>query len=146
MLAESDPEPRPCKFTRMKNTLLIQQRHASVADVDLEMHCVMHLQTPSSQTQCWKSYCSRDKVPPSVYRISVQQAQDPKATESHVDSINHGIAFAGLVSYIEEVRWIVLLHQFLNERTWSISIMRGCSSLEHTHLDIYTSLNSRIEY
>ena len=104
MLAESDPEPRPCKFTRMKNTLLIQQRHASVADVDLEMHCVMHLQTPSSQTQCWKSYCSRDKVPPSVYRISVQQARDPKATESHVDSINNGIAFAGLVSYIEEVR------------------------------------------
>ena len=31
------------------------------------------------------------------------KARDPKATESHVDSINHGIAFAGLASYIEEV-------------------------------------------
>ena len=32
------------------------------------------------------------------------KARDPKSTESHVKSINHGIAFAGLVSYIEEVR------------------------------------------
>ena len=32
------------------------------------------------------------------------KARDSKAQESNVDDINHGIAFTGLVSYIEDMR------------------------------------------
>ena len=45
-----------------------------------------------------------EKYHPQCLASLYNKARDPKATESHVDSINHGIAFARLVSYIEEVR------------------------------------------
>ena len=48
-------------------------------------------QSLSSQTQCWRSYCTRGKVPPS-------------SILPHCTIIKHGITYPGLDSYIKEIR------------------------------------------
>ena len=119
MLEESDPEPRSCKFTRMSRehttysteTCFFYGRcgpgdalcNASTFDVDFHVRqCALKVQGKPLLAKLMLEILllKRGKVLPSVSRLSVQQG---KATESHVDSINHGVAFAGLVSYIEEV-------------------------------------------
>ncbi len=42
------------------------------------------------------------------------KARDTKVPESSADDVNHGIAFAGLVSYIEEVRMDSLIASVLH--------------------------------
>ena len=71
-------------------------------------------QTPSKQTHAGDIIAQEAKYHPQCLTALYNKAWDPKATESHVDSINCGIAFAGLVSYIEEVCMDVLSHQCLN--------------------------------
>ncbi len=44
------------------------------------------------------------KYHPQCLASLYNKVRDTKEPESSVDDINHGIAFAGLVSYIEEVR------------------------------------------
>ena len=90
--------------------------NASTFDVDFHVRqCALKLQDKPLLAKLSLSagdlIAQEAKYHPQCLSSLYNKAWDPKATESHVDSINHGIAFAGLVSYIEEVR---MNHQCLN--------------------------------
>jgi hypothetical protein len=115
---EHDPEPNPRKFIRLSG----EHEHHSTemcffCGKSLGMYCVMHQllklifmetvcpqnagQAPSSQTDL---IAQEAKYHPQCLASLYNKAWDTKEAESSVDDINNGIAFAGLISYIEEVR------------------------------------------
>ncbi len=123
MPQESNPELRSWKFTRLsgehkhdsketcffcgKSAARDVLRNASTLEVDIYVRqCALKLQDKPllaklsagdliAQEAKYHARCLA-----SLYNI----ARDTKVPESSADDVNHGIAFAGLVSYIEEVR------------------------------------------
>ena len=122
MLAESDPEQRPCKFTHMSTEHTIYStetcffcgrcgpedalRNASTFDIDFHVRqCALKLQDKPllAKFSAGNLIAQEVNYHPQCITSLYNKTRDLKAKESHVDSINHGISFAGLVSYIEEV-------------------------------------------
>lgn len=96
---------------------IIQWRRASsVANVQLGMHYTMH-QVDIHVRKCAlklqdKSLLAKlsagDLIAQATLSVSplctTKHARDTKSPEPNADDVNHGIALAGLVSFIEEVR------------------------------------------
>ena len=69
-----------------------------------------------------------------------------KAPESDVDSITHGIALAGLVSYIEEVHMDSLVAPVFKLMDLANIYSTRLEQLELTSQDVYTPPSLRKEY
>ena len=81
-------------------------RNASTFDIDIHVRqCALKLQDKPllAKLSAGDLIAQEAKYHPQCLTSLHNKARDKKAPESNVDDINHGIAFAGLVSYIEEV-------------------------------------------
>ncbi len=123
MSDEPNPEPNPRKFTRLsrehehhstetcffcgKSADGDTLRNASTFEVDIHVRqCALKLQDKPllAKLSAGDLIAQEAKYHPQCLASLYNKARDTKEPESSVDDINHGIAFAGLVSYIEEVR------------------------------------------
>ena len=121
-------------------------RNVSTFDVDFHVRqCALKLQDKPllAKLGAGDFIAQEAKYHPQCLASLYNKARDPKAIESHVDSINHGIAFAGLVSYTEEVRMDSLVAPMF-KLTDLVNLYHG--RLDQLGMGVYTSLNSRIEY
>ncbi len=119
---EPNPEPNPRKFTclsrehehhSMETCFFCGKsadgdtlRNASTFEVDIHVRqCALKLQDKPllAKLSAGDLIAQEAKYHPQCLASLYNKARDAKEPESSVDDINHGIAFAGLVSYIEEV-------------------------------------------
>ena len=118
---EYDQEPNPRKFTRlskeheehsMETCFFCGKsgdalRNASTFEVDIRVRqCALKLQDKPllAKLSAGDLIAQEAKYHPQCLASLYNKARDTKAPESNADDVNHGIAFAGLISYIEEVR------------------------------------------
>ena len=154
---ERDPSPKPHKFTRLSREHKHHSmetcffcgkcaagdvlRNASTFEVDTHVRqCALKLQDKPllAKLSAGDLIAQEAKYHPQCLTSLYNKARDTKEPESSLDDINHGIAFAGLVSYIEEVRIdssVAPVFKLMD----LVNLYR--TRLEHIQLGVYTPPN-----
>ena len=152
-----DPEPKPRKFTRLsrehehhltetcffcgKFAAGDALRNASTFDIDIHVRqCALKLQDKPllAKLSAGDLIAQEAKYHPQCLTSLYNKARDKKAPESNVDDINHGIAFTGLVSYIEDVRMDSLCCTSVQTNGPGESLLYQAGTTGNTHDRAYT--------
>ena len=157
MPCEDDPSHlKPQKYTRLskdyghhsveqcffcgRSEVRDKLHNVSTFDVDIRVRqCALKLQD-KPKTQCWRlKYHAQCNI--SLYN----KARDMEAEVSSVYDVNHGIAFAGLVSFIEEAHKDNLVSPVF-KLSDLVCTLPGYNNWEHIQLGVCTPSNFRTDY